>query len=793
MKKQLRFVFAVSAVLSITEANAGFFDSIKTIGADVSALAESAADSVVAASTNALNSVKEQTSQIVDQTNGFITIQSRQTVVADTTRAAISEGGSQSGGQEELQPQVKVGKQAYSTEGGQNRNTAEDIQSGKSAQQRLGVPQQRYRNTDFPQRQVGRGDPRQKTVAVDATMAVVSEHGSESVGRKALQSQVDVGKQTYSTEVGQNRIAAEDVQSGKSAQQRLGAPQQRNRNTDFPQRQLGMRNHRQVKIGQGNSVEYADEKTSEAYGEVWKSFETKTTLINDLKKRLNDDVDYQLKQVYEISPKDKYEVIRVKSEVIQFSGVNSGLKSRLMREGCLCPKSASDFNAWTNAMFSVIDADICKLKTTIMRRIKFYEFLNQWAKMQADYSKLLSLFDIVDVELLTADMDGDVDLVGEVEGCSIRRDFYPVLRKHFNTGNFKFAFKCPRTDAALESWIGKVSKQYESKSAEYRARIDEVEKELHAFKSFASVLRDKNGSFADIGALSIADPVKFDELSGRMMDLVDKGKLMPLEIKPYLSNEQLKGKLEALVKSMDEISKVAAATMKEFEQQGIASDALYAEWHRDISLTNVPGVAGVGLGSSLYLASKKLLPNVARVCVFAEQDASYRGQCSYSFNSISQFPALENIYYEFGGNSKIQGLCFVKGGYSFKDEMPYKDVVASYHKRMPQQPNEIVEKKIVGHDINELRSRSRWAAWQVDYYTRRTENTTQDMQKKQIAAKDDIIRRYRARPLIVSTTTLKAAGYEVQIISDVNEVNAKSVLMKDDIALLKLKRLADSK
>lgn len=708
MKKQFRLVFAAFAILSNTVANAGLFDSIKTIGAGVSALAESAADSVVAASTNTLNSVKEQASQIIDQTNGVITIQSRQTVVVKPDKTVDPGAGSQSDVQERLQPRDEIGKQRYSTERRQNRYAAGNVQDGQQSQQRFDASQQRYRDSDILQR--------------------------KSAGVKS----------------------------------------------------------RRVKGSRGNAVEYADDKTGDAYGEVWKSFEKKTALITELKKRICDDVDYQLKQSYAISPKDKYEVIRVKSQVVQFSGINSGLKSRLMMEGCLCPRSSGDFNAWTNAMFSVIDADIRKLETTIARRTKFYEFLNQWAKLQDDYVQLLSLFDIEDVEFLAADMDGDVDLVGEVEECRIRREFYPVLAKHFNTGNFKLVFKCPRTDAALELWIGKVSKHYESKTAEYRAKIDEVKKELCTFKSFAAVLRGKTGALADIGALALADPVKYDELNGRIKRLVDKGKLMPLEIKPYLSNEQLKGELVALVKLMDEISASASVAMKEFEEQGKASDALYAEWHKDIVLTNVPGVAGVGLGSSLYVASKKLVSNVANIRVFTDQEASYKGQRSYLFNSISKFPALENIYYEFGGDLKTQGLCFVKGSYSFKDEMPYKDVVASYHKRMPHSPSEIAEKKIIGHDIDELRSRNRWAAWQVDYYTRRAESSTQGMQKKQIAAKDDIIRRYKARPLIVCVTTLKAAGYEVQIISDVNEVNAKCVLMKDDIALSKLKQSADS-
>ena len=134
----------------------------------------------------------------------------------------------------------------------------------------------------------------------------------------------------------------------------------------------------------------------------------------------------------------------------------------------------------------------------------------------------------------------------------------------------------------------------------------------------------------------------------------------------------------------------------------------------------------------------------------------------------------------------------VRGWFSFNKDMPYQAVVDKYVRTLSKDAKRTVEKRVVGYEVEELRTRNAWAAWQFDYHTKRGKRLSEKGQsagaEKQMAVRNDLIERYSIQPTIVSTTTLSADEYEVVINSDPREKNAENVTVTDKILLSKLKQ-----
>lgn len=528
----------------------------------------------------------------------------------------------------------------------------------------------------------------------------------------------------------------------------------------------------------------ADEKVSADYVAFMVEFSEKLSGLRKTCNGFDDGEKHQSCTDYYVTPKGKYDVVEVESYRITRTIKDPAFKSRLLLECCACPVNAEDFVSWTNGIMSVLNDDLVKANALYEHRRKYYTFLSTWEKWQQQYEKLLARFKIRDVSLVFVDCKDSFDAIGEGNDNPASYQFLGRVKTAFACDG-KYAFKCPRTADGLKTWMESIRVAYMEKSKPYYAKIKAVETGLKELSAAMAIANDPKVSNAtDIIAYSVVDRKGFEVYQKELKGAVSEGRQLPKTVDTYLDDDTLMASLNTVVARVNSINGKAAKISAELRQRAMLTEELVKHWRAGCSTTNVPSVMGIEPGTTLYAAA----PKIVSAEIVKEDEGRYR-KCV--LGSVAQLPALRDVFLEFHATSSTQDMCMVRGWFSFNKDMPYQAVVDKYVRTLSKDAKRTVEKRVVGYEVEELRTRNAWAAWQFDYHTKRGKLLSEEGQsaraEKQMAVRNDLIERYSIQPTIVSTTTLSADGYEVVVNSDPREKNAENVTVTDKILLSKLK------
>ena len=528
--------------------------------------------------------------------------------------------------------------------------------------------------------------------------------------------------------------------------------------------------------------QFADVELSNRYVSFLRQFEDAREDFRQMAKKVCDSKNYQSRDDYYISPRGVYETVRVRSDYVTTGRRvrDVGFKSKILVDECSCPRAERDFIAWTNDILSTLNQDVKTIKMVVERREPFYAFLPEWEKLQLDYESLLKRFGIANAEFLGVRATGEE--VGNEQDSRHSYLFKNRLKAFF--GCKKGDYICPGTKEELAKWIADIRALYDQKSAGYRARVADVENELASIGAGSDVAEgeSKDGS-GDFAALLLEDHDGFFALQKAVKAILDAGKELPREVDAYLADEARLNELRNVSAKVRAVNDKVAQAVSNLHARVKAAEVAVLAARGGTPVTNGMHIAGCEFGATRYSLAKTISEGKYQVESFAN------GMMSYTLESVSKYPAIGNVQLVFAQTALTQDMYLVEGAYEFKEEIPYEEVVRSYKSRLSQKPHENVEKKIVGYQVDELRSRNPWAAWQYNYYAKREHELSGmgdvDGAAKQRKVRQSVVDRYSVKPLIVSVTTLSADGYEMEVWSDVKEQNAMKVFIRDKVLMPK--------
>lgn len=792
------FIVVGSSIFCLA-VQAGFLDGIKKIGSGVAETVGGAVDATVSASTNLYKSVKNETVwgyKYVATQN----VTNRQDAVAKAGQSSPASAGP-------IAQTAKSGDEyAIGYLKGEFKEKADRLIQQNSGRYRNGYVQLwSYVNPDKGLGRSAYGKMRRVWGRENTGIPnLIQAGGGANIPTDIQQAErwvaavksAMIAEESYLT----NNVEVQPMRTANLAVQPVAKKQTTNIQQRFngrtgPERRA---NQQQARNGSsrspfdGGRVLPADAVQTENYKAFILEMDRLENELKDTRKLIRDEQNYKTGKSYYVSARGRYETCKVQSHVV-YSISNVPLKSQLLPD-CEMPLKTTDFVIWTNEVLSVMNQDLLAMRKVIAHRNKYYKFLAEWEKLQSDYEKLMTRFGKTDLTLVSVPQnESDNDKISNQIDPVISHRFSEKLKQHYGrSGIGRWDFLCPKTDEAIDVWGAETRKKFEQEMKPYLEIVADVENALKEVASWRKALKDGGGSSGrKFSALTFVDFRSAELVENKITAALKNAESVPSDADSYLLNESLRTKLHQIADELKSANAKMTTVLASAENVSKEMAQKMASWHSHDGWTNVPVIVGIQLGTGAYDVGMALSDSL-----FAQRDvdadkAAFPCQRVYETSVLRKFPTVKDIKLEFGGFSPTQGLALVRGQYAFGDVISYESVVGKYAKGLPSSIKPKVAREVVGYDLDELRRRDAWAAWQVDYYSARGEWLSENKEDEIADVNRNLAKKTaecaKAQKFWISATTISADGYKVQINSAVGEKFASKVVIEDSLAISKLK------
>ena len=456
------------------------------------------------------------------------------------------------------------------------------------------------------------------------------------------------------------------------------------------------------------------------------------------------------------------------------------LASRLHGSHTLrCPKTDALLDKWMLETRQAYAKERETLALAKKRYEKYHAFLQEWDKLQSEYEKMSSRFAVSEVSVIRIDLN-DADVENISFGDWQERDQTMILVGRLQDSR---TLRCPKTDALLEKWIRETRQAYAKACEKYETQIKWVEERLAMVRELKkSLIKQANAKTNDIQVIIFADGK--ESVHALHQTLLSAFNGLSDDVDSYLKDKSLRDDLQQKIDSINGVLENVRTRIANLQRESESIRALRQTWRPANSDTNRPAIGPVKLGASIYEAALLLCHEDYIKMGSINTKSETHPKRVYAISLLGQ---QGDVTLEFMGTATTQGVFFVRGTYTVPKSFSYDTFVKHCAQELGGNPQKKTEENLIGFDMDDLRQRNHWAAWQIEYYENRAKQLHAQNRQKAAAKQESLVnkagKRYKAKELIVSTTTLSSNGYETRILSDIGGKTVDRVWIEDVTAL----------
>lgn len=462
------------------------------------------------------------------------------------------------------------------------------------------------------------------------------------------------------------------------------------------------------------------------------------------------------------------------------SAFEFGLASKFYGNYTLrCPKTDALLDKWIQETRQAYAKERETLSLAKKRYEKYHAFLQEWDKLQSEYEKMSSRFAVSEVSVIRIDLnDSDVENISF--GDWQERDQTMILVGRLQDSR---TLRCPKTDALLEKWIRETRQVYAKASEKYETQIKWVEDRLAMVRELKkSLIKQADAKTNDIQVIIFADGKESVHALHQTLLLAFNG--LSDDVDSYLKDKSLRDDLQQKIDSINGVLENVRTRIANLQRESESIRALRQTWRPANSDTNRPAIGPVKLGASIYEAALLLCHEDYIKMGRINTKSETHPKRVYAISLLGQ---QGDVTLEFMGTATTQGVFFVRGTYTVPKSFSYDAFVKHCAQELGGNPQKKTEKKLIGFDMDDLRQRNHWAAWQIEYYENRAKQLHAQNRQRAAVKQESLVnkagKRYKAKELIVNITTLSSNGYETRILSDIGGKTVNSVAIEDMTAL----------